>query len=238
MTVHLASRRAGTRRAPLPFRRTALPSGLRVVSQAMPEARSVSVALIVPIGSRHEDDTRAGLSHLLEHLVFKGTRGHPEAGAVSSLIEGCGGSVNASTDRELTVFSAKVPAEQAAVALDVVAELALRPLLRAGDLAGEKPVIVDEIRMYVDSPGDHIFTIFDELLFGRHPLGREIAGTIGSVRRATHAGVVGHWRAAYRPSGMVLAVAGAIDHAAILRAAGAWLPDGPDAVAGRAPRLT
>lgn len=207
--------------------RTVLPSGLRVITQEMPGARSASVAIFVPVGSRHEDEAHAGLSHMLEHLVFKGTRGHPEAGALSQRVESVGGSVNASTDRELTVYSSKVPSEQAGTALEAVSELALHPLLRAADLRAEKPVIVDEIRMYVDSPSDHVFTIFDELLYGKHPLGREIAGTIGSVRRATHEGVVEHWRAAYRPSAVVLAAAGAIDHEAVLRAAADWHAEGP-----------
>lgn len=214
-------------------RRTVLPTGLRVVTQAMPAARSASVALFVPVGSRHEDDAHAGLSHLLEHLVFKGTRGYPEAGALSHAVERVGGSVNASTDREVTVFSSKVPAQHLPVALDAVRELALRPMLRRGDLASEKPIIVDEIRMYVDSPSDHVFTLFDELLYGAHPLGREIAGTIGAVRRARHGAVVDHWAAAYRPPGMVLAVAGAIDHDAVVGAAAGWRSDGPDP--GRAP---
>ena len=209
-------------------RRTVLPSGLRVVTEAIPGARSTSVALFVPVGSRHEDEAHAGLSHLLEHLVFKGTRGYPEAGTLSQRVEGVGGSVNASTDRELTVFSSKVPAAHWATALEAVSELALRPLLRAGDLRSEKPIIVDEIRMYVDSPSDHVFTMFDELMYGKHPLGREIAGTIGSVRRATHDGVVAHWRAAYRPARAVLAAAGAIDHDDVLRVAAAWTADGPE----------
>ncbi len=208
-------------------RRTVLPSGLRVVTQAMPGARSASVAIFVPVGSRHEDAAHAGLSHLLEHLVFKGTRAHPEPGALSQVVEGVGGSVNASTDRELTVFSSKVPAERLDVALHAVSELALHPMLRRADLSAEKPVIVDEIRMYVDSPSDHVFTLFDELMYGSHPLGREIAGTIGSVRRATHRNVLDHWRASYRPSAMVLAVAGAIDHEAVVTAATPWQPEGP-----------
>jgi predicted Zn-dependent peptidase len=210
-----------------PHRRSVLPSGLRVVTQAMPGSRSASVAIFVPVGSRHEDARHAGLSHLLEHLVFKGTRAHPESGALSQVVEGVGGSVNASTDRELTVFSSKVPAERADVALSAVSELALHPLLRKRDLSAEKPVIVDEIRMYVDSPGDHVFTLFDELMYQRHPLGREIAGTVGAVRRATHEAVVGHWRASYRPAAMVLAVAGAIDHDAVVRQASEWHAAGP-----------
>ncbi|HEX5397308.1 MAG TPA: pitrilysin family protein [Candidatus Limnocylindria bacterium] len=167
------------------FQRTVLPNGMRVLTQTMPAARSVSVALFVGVGSRHENDAQAGLSHLLEHLVFKGTRAYPDPGGLSEAIEGSGGSVNASTDRELTVYSSRVPRSEAARGLEVVAELALRPLLRRSDLVAEKPVIVDEIRMYVDSPGDHVFTLFDELLFGDHPLGREIAGTPRSVRRAS-----------------------------------------------------
>jgi predicted Zn-dependent peptidase len=201
---------------------------MRVVTQPMPGARSVSVAIFVGVGSRYEDATHAGLSHILEHLVFKGTAAYPDPGSLSEVIEGGGGSVNASTDRELTVYSARVPAEQAALALDVVAEMALRPLLRREDLVSEKPVIVDEIRMYVDSPSDHVFTLFDELLYGRHPLGREIAGSVGSVRRATHQAVVEHWRAAYRPGGIVLAVAGAVDHASVVRSARDWHAAGPD----------
>jgi predicted Zn-dependent peptidase len=212
-----------------------LDNGLRVVTQSMPQARSASVALVVPVGSRHEDAEHAGLSHILEHLVFKGTRRHPEAGTLSQHLEGVGGSLNASTDRELTVYSAKVPAERLDVALEAVSELALHPLLRRRDLAGEKPVIVDEIRMYVDSPSDHVFTLFDELLYGDHPLGREIAGTIGSVRRATHEAVLAHWRAAYRPAGMVLSVAGRIDHDHVASVAAGWEAAGPE-VNGRAPR--
>jgi predicted Zn-dependent peptidase len=211
-----------------PHRRSVLPSGLRVVTQSLPSARSASVAVFVPVGSRHEDEQHAGLSHLLEHLVFKGTRDHPEAGALSQVVEGVGGSVNASTDRELTVYSSKVPSERLDVALHAVSELALHPLLRRRDLAAEKPVIVDEIRMYVDSPTDHVFTLFDELMYGRHPLGREIAGTIGAVRRATHPAVVDHWRSAYRPGAMVLSVAGAIEHEKVVAVAAGWHAAGPD----------
>ncbi len=204
------------------FERSVLPNGLRIVTQEMPHTRSVSVALFVGVGSRHEDDRHAGLSHLLEHLVFKGTTAYPDPGALSVAVEGCGGSANASTDREITVYTARVPASAPATALTVVRELALRPLLRHADLVAEKPVIVDEIRMYVDSPSDHVFTLFDELLFGQHPLGREIAGTPGSVRRATRERAFEHWSTWYRPEHMVLAVAGAIDHASVLRLVEPW----------------
>jgi predicted Zn-dependent peptidase len=188
----------------------------------MPHARSVAVALFVGVGSRHETDGEAGLSHMVEHLAFKGTRGYPEAGALSEAIEACGGMVNAATDRELTVYSARVPRNRADRAFEVVAELVVHPLLRPADLVAEKPVVVDEIRAYVDSPSDHVFSLFDELLFGSHPLGREIAGTPQTVRRTTHAGVLAHWQQWYAPAHMVLAVAGSIEHAAVKKAARQW----------------
>jgi predicted Zn-dependent peptidase len=217
----------GARRArPATHRRSVLPNGLRIVSQEMPAARSVAIGLFVGVGSRHEQGAHAGLSHMLEHLVFKGTHRFPEPGEISEAVEGCGGSVNASTDRELTVYSAKVPAAAFDRGLHVVSQMVLRPMLRAADLTAEKPVIIDEIRMYEDSPGDHVFTLFDALLFGTHPLGREIAGTPGSVRRTTRAGVIGHWRAWYRPEHLVLAVAGAARHEDVVRVARSWFADG------------
>lgn len=219
----------GTRRgADTTHRRSVLPNGLRIVTQEMPDARSVAIGLFVGVGSRHEQGAHAGLSHMLEHLVFKGTQRFPDPGEISEAVEGCGGSVNASTDRELTVYSAKVPAGARERGMEVVSQMVLRPLLRRADVSAEKPVIVDEIRMYEDSPGDHVFTLFDGLLFGRHPLGREIAGTPGSVRRASRPGLVGHWRQWYRPEHLVLSVAGAAGHEEIVAAAERWFADGID----------
>jgi len=106
-------------------RRSVLPNGLRVLTQEMPDARSVSIGLFVGVGSRHEQGAHAGLSHMLEHLVFKGTQRYPDPGELSEAVEGCGGSVNASTDRELTVYSAKVPAAAADRGLEVVSQLVL-----------------------------------------------------------------------------------------------------------------
>jgi predicted Zn-dependent peptidase len=173
---------------------------------------------------------------MVEHLAFKGTRGYPEAGALSEAIEACGGTVNAATDRELTVYSARVPRSRADRAFEVVSELVVHPLLRPADLVAEKPVVVDEIRAYVDSPSDHVFSLFDELLFGRHPLGREIAGTPQAVRRTTHAGVTRHWGEWYVPAHMVLAVAGSIDHAAVRRAARQWFSAAGERGADARPR--
>jgi predicted Zn-dependent peptidase len=238
VTSGLAARRSRPSSGPTAFTRSVLENGLRVVTQPMPASRSVAVGVFVGVGSRYEDARHAGLSHMLEHLVFKGTRDHPDPGGLSEAVEGCGGTLNAATDRELTVYSAKTPAEARGSALHVVSELVLRPLLRHADLVAEKPVIVDEIRMYVDSPGDHIFTVFDDMLFGDHPLGREIAGTPRSVRRATHEQVLTHWSRWYRPEHLVLAVAGNTTHRAVVEVAESWFAGaGPrEEVGGIAPR--
>ncbi len=227
----LPARRAPRRPLAASYERTVLPGGLRVITQTMPAARSVAAGIFVGVGSRRESASEAGLSHLLEHLVFKGTAAHPDPGSVSEAVEACGGTLNASTDRELTVYSARVPVAATDQALASLADLVLRPRLRAADLAAEKPVIVDEIRMYMDSPGDHVFSLFDELLFPDHPLGREIAGTPRSVRRATRDAAVGHWQRWYQPQHLVLAVAGAVDHERVLRATAGWF-DGQDAWLG------
>lgn len=227
MASGMVAGRVRQRVAAPPFERSVLANGLRVVTQTMPSARSVAVGLFVGVGSRREEEAHAGLSHLLEHLVFKGTQRFPDPGGLSEAVEGCGGSVNAATDRELTVYSARVPAEAAGRALEVIADLVFRPLLRHADLVGEKPVIVDEIRMYVDSPGDHVFSLFDELLYGSHPLGREIAGTPRSVRRLRHDTAVAHWERWYRPANIVLAAAGSIRHRDVLKAASGWFEADP-----------
>ena len=234
MARGLAGRRRSAATGAPPHQRTVLPNGLRVVSQELHASRSVAVAIFVGVGSRYEASAEAGLSHLVEHLAFKGTERYPQAGAISEMIEGGGGGINAATDRELTVYSARVPRDRSERAFEVISELVLHPLLRASDLVAEKPVIVDEIRAYVDSPTDHVFTLFDELLFGDHPLGREVAGTPRSVRRASIAAVRAHWAHWYQPRHLVLAVAGAISHAEVVAAATLWFtPDSASPAADR-----
>ena len=128
----------GTRRGTdVTHRGSQLANGLRIVTQELPDARSVAIGLFVGVGSRHEQGAHAGLSHMLEHLVFKGTQRFPQPGELSEAVEGCGGSVNASTDRELTVYSAKVPAGARERGLEVVSQMVLRPLLRRRDLSSE-----------------------------------------------------------------------------------------------------
>lgn len=201
---------------PAPFQRTAIDDGPRVISARLPGTRSLSVAIYVLAGSRLETRERAGVAHFMEHVTFKGTRAYPTTRAVSEAIEGCGGSSNAATDRESTVYWARLPVREAERAFGVLSELVFRPLLREADITRERDIIVEEIRSYQDDPGQYVFNLFDRAFFGDTPLGWEIAGDEASVRGLGVDDIKTFWSDMYKPSNTVIAVAGDLDHATIV----------------------
>ena len=194
------------------FERTALPDGPRVISARMPGMRSLSAAVYVMVGSRGETRAKSGLAHFMEHITFKGTESMPTTREVSDAVEGVGGSSNAATDRETTVYWTRLPIREAELGVNVLAELTLRPRLRSEDIAHEREIIIDEIRSYQDEPAQYIYNVWDEAYFGDTPLGWEIAGDETSVRSLTDDDIRGFWGASYRPSNMVVALAGDIGH--------------------------
>jgi predicted Zn-dependent peptidase len=196
--------------------RTALPSGPRVISERLAHTRSLAVAVYVPAGSRSETLDDWGVAHFMEHLTFKGTQALPTTRAVSDAIEALGGMSNAATDRESTVYWARLPVREAERAVEVLAELVCRPLLRASDIEREREIIVDEIRSYRDDPAQYVFNVFDEAFYGETALGREIAGDEASVARLSEAQIRDFWSRAYGPDGLVVAAAGDIDHDALV----------------------
>ncbi len=198
------------------FQRTALPDGPRVISARLPEARSVSIAAYVLAGSRLETPEEVGVAHFMEHITFKGTAGYPTARAISEAIEGVGGSFNAATDRESTVYWVRVPRREARRAMDVLGELIVRPTLDDGEIDHERTVIIEEIRSYLDDPAEYAQILFQLAMFGDTPLGREICGDEDGVRRLPESTIHNFWRRTYRPANLVLAVAGDLDHAAVL----------------------
>lgn len=205
--------------------RVTLPNGVRVLVTDLPEARSASVAVYVGVGSRSETKANAGTSHFLEHMVFKGTANRPSASEISQQIEGVGGAVNASTDKEATVFSSFVPARHYLLALDVVADMVRAPLLREPDVESERNVIVEEIRMYRDQAQDRVHTLIDELLYPNHPLGWEIAGRQAVVLGLTAGALREFMGTQYAPSRIVVAIAGRIDEAEAITAVQARFGD-------------
>src|SRR5881296_1703244 len=185
-----------------------LPNGVRILVSEMPETRSASLAIFVGAGSRMESRRDAGTSHFLEHMVFKGTAKRPTAADISQVIESKGGVVNASTDKEVTVFWSRVPARHYLVALDVIADLIRAPMLRPTDVDSERNVIVEELRMYRDQPQDRVHTLVDELLYPRHPLGWEVAGREEVVLAMTADRLRDFMQRGYAPSRTVVALAG------------------------------
>jgi predicted Zn-dependent peptidase len=194
------------------FERTALPDGPRVISARMPGTRSFSAAAYVMVGSRQESRAESGLAHFMEHITFKGTRDLATTREVSEAVECVGGSSNAATDRETTIYWTRLPVREAALGIHVLSELTMRPRLRSEDIAHEREIIVDEIRSYRDDPGQYIFNIWDEAFFGDSPLGWEIAGDEASVRSLTDSAIRDFWAAGYRPSNFVVSIAGDIAH--------------------------
>ena len=194
------------------FQRSVLPGGPRIISARMPGTRSLAVAVTVLVGSREELRRDAGLAHFMEHITFRGTRALPTSRAVSEAVEGVGGTSNASTGRESTVYWARLPVRHAARAFDVLGELLMRPLLRDEDVARERDIIIEEIRSFQDDPGQHVFDLFDRTWFGDTPLGWEIAGDESTVSAMDGERIRSFWAGAYRPERLVVAVAGDLDH--------------------------
>ncbi len=189
----------------------ALAGGATLVTAAMPERLSASVVLMFGGGSRLEDERLAGVSHFIEHLFFKGTRRRPSSKEIADAIEGVGGFINASTDKELTAYWTRVPAEHLALGVDVLLDIVSNSNLAPADVERERMVILEELRMYQDQPQDFVQNLFEEAMWPGHPLGRDIAGTEQSVARLTRDDILefANWR--YRLPNLVIGVAGAVD---------------------------
>jgi predicted Zn-dependent peptidase len=194
------------------FERTELHRGPRVISARLPGARSVSIAAYVLAGSRLESAEESGVAHFMEHLTFKGTADYPSSRAISEAVEGVGGSANAATDRESTVYWARVPRREAKTAMRVLGELVVRPRLDEVDIDQERTVIVEEIRSYLDDPAEYAQMLIQQALFGDGPLGREICGDESGIRAMPSSAIRAFWDTMYRPANTVVAVAGDIDH--------------------------
>ena len=194
-------------------RLTTLESGVRIVTEAMPSVRSVSLGFWVGTGSRHESDQEAGLSHLLEHLLFKGTPKY-ESVQIDQIFDAMGAELNAGTGKETTSVFARVIDEHLPEALDVMADMVFRPTL--SDIDSEREVILEEIAMYEDDPQEKVFDLLGEATFGSDPLGRAIIGS-AQVISGTPVGTIQEFHhRRYVPGNVVIAAAGAVDHEALV----------------------
>ncbi len=200
------------------FERTTLDNGLRVLTADLPHAQSVSVLIMLAAGSRYETRESGGIAHFSEHMFFKGTERRPTARDIAGEIDAIGGEFNAFTGKESTTYYVKCAAESRDVALDVLVDMLRNSLFDAEEIEREKGVIVEEMNMYFDTPRDFIGGVYEELLYGDQPLGRDIIGTKETVRGATRETFLDYLGAWYKPSRMVLGVAGRIGDGLLERA--------------------
>ena len=205
------------------YRRTVLPNGVRILTSNMPNTRSAAVSMYVGTGSRHERDEEAGLSHFLEHLLFKGTKKRPTAKEIAEAIDGVGGVMNGGTDRELTVYWVKVARPHLDLAIDVLVDLVRHPLLDPGEFEKERKVVLEELAMIEDSPAQITDLLLDATLWPDQPLGRDVAGTPESVSALTPAMAVDYLRGQYVASNAAISVAGDVNHDAIVETLAASL---------------
>jgi len=209
-------------------RRTVLPSGLTVMTEAVPAMRSASVGAWVGVGARDEAPDMSGASHFLEHLLFKGTAKR-SAAEISEAIEAVGGESNAYTARDHTCFYGRVLGDDLPLALDVLGDAIANSLIETADVETERGVILEEIAASADEPAEVVHELFNRAVFGDGPMGRDIAGTAESVRALTAERIRGFYRRHYLPSNLVVSVAGGVDHdeaVKLVREAFAPLPSG------------
>ncbi len=197
-------------------RRSLLPNGLRIITEAMPGVRSASIGVWVGTGSRDETPRLSGASHFLEHLLFKGTATR-SALEISASMDAVGGEFNAFTAREYTCFHARVLDDDLPLAVDVLGDMLCSSLLRPHDVEAEREVILDEIAMHDDDPEDVVANLFSEAAWGSSPLGRPVGGTAESVTALTRDQIHRFYRRHYTPANTVIAVAGNVDHASVVR---------------------
>jgi predicted Zn-dependent peptidase len=194
------------------FNKAVLDNGLRVVTSSMPHSRSVCLAILMGTGSCYESKEEAGISHFAEHLFFKGTQRRPTSREITQDIEGIGGIINAGTDKELTVYWCKVASPHFPIALDVLSDLLLNSRFDSKDIAKEQQVIIEEIKMNLDTPQQRVNMLIDELLWPEQPLGREVIGYKETVSSLTRDQLLNYLARRYMPNNTVLSVAGNIQH--------------------------
>jgi len=197
----------------LKTRETKLENGLRIVTAELADARSLTVNVVIGTGSRFEDfDTNGGVSHFLEHVLFKGSTKYPSAQAIAEAVDAVGGYNNAYTGEDVTSFYIKVPARHGELAVDILCDMVKNPLLDKHEIDRERGVIIEEMNVFRDDPPRFIGTLVPGLIFPDNPLGRDIIGSEEVIHKISRDEIADYQRRHYRPNNMVIAVAGAVKH--------------------------
>jgi predicted Zn-dependent peptidase len=199
------------------YRRHKLKNGLRLVAHRMSQRESLALGIWIRAGGRYESFKEKGISHFLEHILFKGTR-HYSCRKIKESIEGVGGSLNGFTSEELTCYLVKIPSRYLKLALDILSDMVLYPALPAAEITKEKQVILEEIKMYRDLPQSYVYELLDELLWPKQPLGSPIIGSVASVSSISRKEIVSFKNNFYTPSNIVVSAAGSLDYDKFLKA--------------------
>src|SRR6266404_4607415 len=190
-----------------------LDSGERIITERVPSVRSVAIGYWIGAGSRDEKDERAGVSHFLEHLLFKGSSRY-SAQEIAEIFDGLGGELNAATSREHTVLYSRVTDAHLETAVDVMTDMVFSPTF--AELDSEREVVLEEIAMYEDSPQELVHDLFSEAVFGTHPLGRPVIGTRDVISTVSRRALAGYHGSMYVGGNVVVAAAGNVDHAQVV----------------------
>ena len=192
--------------------KTTLDNGLRVVTSEIPHTRSVTMSVLIGVGSRYESAEESGISHYIEHMVFKGTESRPTPEEISVTVEGTGGVLNAGTEQELTVYWCKVAQPHFEECLGLLVDMLRNSLFESDSIEKERMVVVEELNMINDYPNYKVDALLDEMLWPDHPLGRDIGGTPESVAGIDRQMMLEHMSRFYTPSNIVVSVAGNVTH--------------------------
>jgi predicted Zn-dependent peptidase len=210
------------------YERVTLPNGLRLLTQRMTHVRSASILCYVGAGSRYESDELAGIAHMIEHMVFKGTERYPTAPAIAEAIESVGGSLDAETGKESTIYSIKVLSRHFDLAMDLLSDVLRRPRFDPEELEKERRVIIEELAMYRDDPQGWVGVLGDDEFWPSMPLGREVAGTRETVEAMSLASARAFHAAHYMPNNLVLSIVSDLEHEQVVEAVerlfGDWTP--------------
>ncbi|HEY3997917.1 MAG TPA: pitrilysin family protein, partial [Candidatus Xenobia bacterium] len=202
--------------APVMYQKSVLKNGVRVITEEIPMFNSGSIGVWVNVGSRHEEAPQNGITHFVEHMLFKGTKRY-SAGDIAELVEGVGGYINGATDKEQTCFTARVMDQHVGMTVELICDMLLNSLFDAQELEREKGVIQDEIKTYDDSPSDTIQDMFMQTLWEGHPLGRPVIGTENIIQGMRRDALLTYMQQHYQPQNLIFTAAGRVKHDEIVR---------------------
>ncbi len=205
--------------------KTTLDNGLRILTSPMPHTRSVSIGFFIGVGSRYESDEQSGVSHFIEHMLFKGTEKRPVARDIAVAIEGIGGIFNAGTGTESSLYWIKVAQPHLDIAIDVLVDMLRHSKFDPAELDRERRVIIEEINLTLDTPAGLVHLLINDLIWPKHPLGRDVAGSKESLSALGREDLLAYLNRHYQPSNTVVSVAGNVEHEAVVGKMVACLDD-------------